>query len=327
MKKTLGLFKRKTSQEQHQLPEDDTGPSNPARNVAAASNNSSNTNPTVPYGNPVSHSRRIGHKSIRLTSIPESPEFLPITENTENPENVPTNIDSQPSINRDRASNEAPDLTHLTLPSTRKGNTKKAPSSDKQTQRTGFAVLSESEQQMASAFESLKRLIEAEEQYSQTLALLKALDLYLLTDKTFTISEFFPPLFPTANRIPVLDDPDRSSAAVHKAWLELLPHHLKAICKAADSSNVRNKHDLESVIDVSPERISAAESVRFVKEWSHAEQRTRMTAALIAMRDGLPDLARRWNVAVRKTKEQEVLGDLRTIVDGMKERRTARVFM
>ena len=81
------------------------------------------------------------------------------------------------------------------------------------------------------------------------------------------------------------------------------------------------------MIDVSDEVISAAESLHFVKEWSHAEQRARMTAALSAMRDGLPELTKLWSAAVRKAKEQEVLGDLRAIVDGMKERRTARLFM
>ena len=53
---------------------------------------------------------------------------------------------------------------------------------------------------MASALKNLKRLIEAEEQFSRALTLLKALNLYLLTDKTFTLSRFQPRLFPTTNK-------------------------------------------------------------------------------------------------------------------------------
>ncbi|MCJ1381640.1 hypothetical protein MMC17_004751 [Xylographa soralifera] len=309
MKKTLNLFRRKTSQEQFHLARDDTGRSNELRNAAVASNNSSNMSPTLSYGDAICLSNGIAHETMGLTSIPDSPDLPPTTEH---PNIVFTSVNLKHNINKDHTPGEAPDLTHATLLSTRNSNTNKTSTSDNQIHRTGFTDLSDSEQQMASALENLKKLIEAEEQYSRTLTLLKALDLYLLTDKTFTI---------------ILDDPNCSSAAVHKAWLELLPHHLRAICRAADSSNVRDKHDLESVIHVSAERISAAKPVSFLKEWSHAEQRTRMTAALTAMRDGLPELARRWNVAVRKMKEEEVLGDLRKVVDGMKGRRTARVFM
>ncbi|MCJ1320367.1 hypothetical protein MMC15_005705 [Xylographa vitiligo] len=309
MKKTLNLFKRKTSQKQPHLAEHGPGPSITVANVHTASNNSSDMSSALPCGDPVYLSSGRAHEPMGLTSIPESPDSPPITKHLNI---VPTDLDSQHVINKDINPGEAQDLTHATLLSTRKSNTNKTPSSDNQALRTGFAASTDSEQQMSNALENLKRLIKAEQQYSRTLTLLKALNLYILTDQTFTI---------------VLDDPDRSSAAVHKAWLELLPHHLKAICSAADSSNVRDKHDLESVIDVSAERIRAAKSVHFVKDWSNAEQRVRMTAALTAMRDGLPDLARRWNVAVRRTKEQEVLGDLRKVVDGMKGRRTARVFM
>ncbi|MCJ1435292.1 hypothetical protein MMC27_004664 [Xylographa pallens] len=308
MKKTLDLFKRKTSQEQRYLARDGTWSSDTVRNAAAASNNSSNRNPTLLYGGPVYLTGGRAHEPMSLNSIPESSDRLLITEH---PIIVPTDVDSQLNIKKDQSPCETPKLTHTTITSTRKSNTNKTPGSGNQKHRTGFIDLSVSEQQMPSALENLKKLIEAEEQHSRALTLLRALDLYLLTDKTFTI---------------ILDDPGRTSAAVHKAWLEILPYHLKAICRAADSSNVRDKHDLESVIDVSAERISAAESVRFVREWSHAEQRARMTAALTAMRDGLPDLAKRWNVAVRKMKEQDVLGDLRKLVDGMKERRTGRVF-
>ena len=324
MKKTLNLFKRKTSQKQPHLAEHGPGPSITVANVHTASNNSSDMSSALPCGDPVYLSSGRAHESMGLTSIPESPDSPPITKHLNI---VPTDLDSQHVINKDINPGEAQDLTHATLLSTRKSNTNKTPSSDNQALRTGFAASTDSEQQMSNALENLKRLIKAEQQYSRTLTLLKALNLYILTDQTFTIGRFCPPLSPTANWIPVLDDPDRISAAVHKAWLELLPHHLKAICSAADSSNVRDKHDLESVIDVSAERIRAAKSVHFVKDWSNAEQRVRMTAALTAMRDGLPDLARRWNVAVRRTKEQEVLGDLRKVVDGMKGRRTARVFM
>ena len=186
MKKTLRLFKRKTSPKQHYLAGDGTEPSDTIRTAAAASNNSSNMNSTLSYGGPVYLTSGRALRPMGLSSIPESSDRAPITEH---PIVVPAGVDSQLNVKKDQTPCETPNLIH-TIPSTRKSNTNKTPGSGHQTHRTGFTDLSVSEQQMASALENLKKLIEAEEQYSRALALLKSLDLYLLTDKTFTISRF-----------------------------------------------------------------------------------------------------------------------------------------
>ncbi|MCJ1390392.1 hypothetical protein MMC18_003251 [Xylographa bjoerkii] len=324
MKKTLKLFERKTSPKQQHLVRKGTELSITIQSAPEASNNNSDIDRMLFSSNPISSSSSTAHEPLGLTSIPDSPDLPP---NINHPELVTADVVSQHNSHQGLAPAEPSLVTSKQLPLPRESIVDNKTSSAKQIHRTGFTDILDSEQQMATAIENLRKLIEAEEQYSQALTLLNAFNLYFLTNQAFTISRSLPPLFPIANGASVLDDPDRSPAAVHKAWLALLPYHLKAICRAADSSNVRDKHDLESVIDVSAERINSAEAVSFVKNWSHAEQRARMTAALTAMRDGLPDLARRWNVAIRKMKEEEVLGDLRKFVDGIKGRRTGRVFM
>ncbi|MCJ1398061.1 hypothetical protein MMC11_001258 [Xylographa trunciseda] len=323
MKKTLNFFKRKTSQEQQSQIKNGSEPSDTTRSVTIASNDTWHMNLPLSSEDRESSSSHVVHKRVGLANIPESPD-LPLK--IKHPEVVTTGVALQHGISQYHTPAGPSDSRRASLQFIKQCNTNNTTSRDAQIHRDGFAELSESEQQMESAMENIRKLIEAEEQYSQALMLLKALNLYLLTDQTFTISRSFPSFFTTANSTAVLDDPDRSSAAVYNAWLKILPYHLRAICRAADSSNVRDKHDLESVVDVSAEHISAAEPARFVDDWSHAEQRARMTAALAAMRNGLPDLVKLWNLAVRKMKEEEVLGDLRKVVDGMKGRRTGRVF-
>ena len=313
MNKTLSFFKRKASEEKRPPPGRAVDHSNACQYTLTSLSQISKMDLTSQTEENIAPPGAIARKPLNLEGTRESVK--------------PISVDGVPQhdIHHGHTPSGPSLSTNAALPSATESNPSTKVSSSNKKHKPDLIHLLESEQQMASAIGRIKTFIEAEEQFRKARTLLKALDLYLLTDQTFRISRFFSPLFPMTDYITVEGVSARDSSAVHAAWLEILPHHLKAICTAAEISHVRDQHDLEWLVDVSPEVLCSAEHVVFIPDLSHAEQRARMTTALIDMKHGLPELVNEWKKALCKMRS-ELLNDLGKVVDGKQERRKGRIF-